>query len=456
MTTTRIINNTAAPLVSPDGTPIPGVSIIFTLVDSLGNATTAFDSTTGERVVDKKIVYTDISGIFTVALWPNDRGDVATSYKCEVNLPNVPAFTAALASGATPISWIDFRYAGIIPAAAQISTIEYRVNKEASGGYAGLTLFKLNLRNAANTITSWFTTAATVARTWTMPDKDGTVAMTSDITGINSGTNTGDQDLSGKQNLLTNSAGLAAALGDETGTGLAVFNNAPSFTGVAEFVDGFLTRASSVICSGTPGNKILTLGSNPTANDASSFRLVPSTTAINWAIQTNWNVGGALEITPSTVGGGDTFSTPALVIGSTNNLGLGQSPDASFKLALSGSSAAIVPGILFNDTVATPSNYAAYINGAKNFVIRDMSVAADRISIAPVTGNVTIGAAGTTLYADGTIKTGDFIVSTLPAGTTGSRAYVTDATAPTFLGALTGGGAVVCPVIKNATAWIAG
>jgi hypothetical protein len=49
--------------------------------------------------------------------------------------------------------------------------------KDASGGYAGLTLFKLNLRNAANTFTSFLTNAATAARTWTMPDKDGTVAM---------------------------------------------------------------------------------------------------------------------------------------------------------------------------------------------------------------------------------------------------------------------------------------
>jgi hypothetical protein len=53
--------------------------------------------------------------------------------------------------------------------------------KDASGGYAGLTLFKLNLRNAANTFTSFLTNAATAARTWTMPDKDGTVAMTSDF-----------------------------------------------------------------------------------------------------------------------------------------------------------------------------------------------------------------------------------------------------------------------------------
>lgn len=54
-------------------------------------------------------------------------------------------------------------------------------DKDASGGIPGLTLFKLNLRNAANTITSWFTTAATAARTWTMPDKDGTVAFTNDF-----------------------------------------------------------------------------------------------------------------------------------------------------------------------------------------------------------------------------------------------------------------------------------
>jgi len=82
-------------------------------------------------------------------------------------------------------------------------TPENVANKDASGGYAGLTLFKLNLRNAANTITSWFTNANTVARTYTFPDKDGTVAMTSDITGVNSGTNTGDVTLAGTPNYLT-------------------------------------------------------------------------------------------------------------------------------------------------------------------------------------------------------------------------------------------------------------
>lgn len=93
---------------------------------------------------------------------------------------------------------------------------EVASNKNASGGYAGLTLFKLNLRNAANTITSWFTTAATVARTWTLPDKDGTIAMTSDITGTNSGTNTGDNSANSLYSgLVTN----ATHTGDATGSG---------------------------------------------------------------------------------------------------------------------------------------------------------------------------------------------------------------------------------------------
>lgn len=62
-----------------------------------------------------------------------------------------------------------------------------------------------------------------------------------------------------------------------------------------------------------------------------------------------------------------------------------------------------------------------------------------------------------TVTASETISTGGYTVATLPAaGTAGRRAYVTDATAPTFLGALTGGGAVKCPVFDNGVAWVAG
>lgn len=57
-----------------------------------------------------------------------------------------------------------------------------------------------------------------------------------------------------------------------------------------------------------------------------------------------------------------------------------------------------------------------------------------------------------------TLSTSGFTVGTLPAGTIGMRAYVTDQlTTCAAIGAvLTGGGAVVCPVFYNGSAWVGG
>jgi hypothetical protein len=61
-----------------------------------------------------------------------------------------------------------------------------------------------------------------------------------------------------------------------------------------------------------------------------------------------------------------------------------------------------------------------------------------------------------TVTASATEQTGGYTVATLPSGTIGMKAYVTDATAPTFLGTLTGGGAVKCPVFYNGSSWVGG
>ena len=61
-----------------------------------------------------------------------------------------------------------------------LSGLQATSAKDATGGYVGLTLFKINFKNALNTFTSFFTNSNTAARTYTFPDKDGTVAMTSD------------------------------------------------------------------------------------------------------------------------------------------------------------------------------------------------------------------------------------------------------------------------------------
>ncbi len=54
-------------------------------------------------------------------------------------------------------------------------------SKDATGGYAGLTAFKINFKNAANTFTSFFTNANTAARTYTFQDRDGTIADGVDV-----------------------------------------------------------------------------------------------------------------------------------------------------------------------------------------------------------------------------------------------------------------------------------
>src|SRR5271168_4329039 len=50
-----------------------------------------------------------------------------------------------------------------------------------------------------------------------------------------------------------------------------------------------------------------------------------------------------------------------------------------------------------------------------------------------------------------------FTVAKLPAvAIKGQRAFVTDASSPTFLGTLTGGSSTFCPVFFNGTHWLAG
>jgi hypothetical protein len=84
----------------------------------------------------------------------------------------------------------------------------------------------------------------------------------------------------------------------------------------------------------------------------------------------------------------------------------------------------------------------------------NVAVTGGSINGTPIGGTTPAAVAATTLSATATIATGVYTVATLPAGVQGQRAYVTDATAPTFLGALTGGGTVKCPVFRNATTWV--
>ena len=58
--------------------------------------------------------------------------------------------------------------------------IEITANKDVSGGYVGLNLFKAILKDAAGTISSTIESTATAARNWFFPDYSGQIIINSD------------------------------------------------------------------------------------------------------------------------------------------------------------------------------------------------------------------------------------------------------------------------------------
>jgi hypothetical protein len=86
-----------------------------------------------------------------------------------------------------------------------------------------------------------------------------------------------------------------------------------------------------------------------------------------------------------------TANSQRLTVTEGGNVGIGTtSPDASFRVTIAGSRSAVGPGIFFSDTDASASNYALYINGSKNFVIRDQTAASDRFSV-DSSGRILVG-----------------------------------------------------------------
>jgi len=97
-----------------------------------------------------------------------------------------PLIAVTLASGDC-LEWTHAAGWRVVDLNGSIKTIqngaELQVNKDASDGYVGKTLEKINIWNAARTFLSSIVSLATAARTRTFPDKDMTVAGLDDITG---------------------------------------------------------------------------------------------------------------------------------------------------------------------------------------------------------------------------------------------------------------------------------
>jgi hypothetical protein len=141
-----------------------------------------------------------------------------------------------------------------------------------------------------------FLTLLTQTRDHYLPNQSGTIALTSDITGINSGTNTGDQDLSG----LTPKTRTISTTAPLTGGGDLTADRTLSIPQATTAIDGYLSAADWTIFNGkqnalgfTPVPDSRTLTINGTTQDLSADRTFTVSTGITI---------GTTGITSGTVG----------------------------------------------------------------------------------------------------------------------------------------------------------
>lgn len=116
-----------------NGAPAKYIKITFTLVDPNNKPTSSYVAETYERVYGSFIATTDENGDFSISLWENDKLVDTTSYLVQVDLDSDVPFTAALASGAGSLDWLEFKVAGnsVDPATLEILA-EYIARAEAA------------------------------------------------------------------------------------------------------------------------------------------------------------------------------------------------------------------------------------------------------------------------------------------------------------------------------------
>lgn len=170
--------------------------------------------------------------------------------------------------------------------------------KDATGGYAGLTLFKINFKNAANTFTSFFTNANTVARTYTFQDRNGTIADNTDLA----------------NKLSTNAIATAKVLYVSQDTGNDA-NNGSMFAPY-KTIQAAITAAETIAAY---LNQVLILISPPTSSTGYNENLTMSQQGVvlqsyGTTLRTEFLITGNLTINLTGVAGGANFVAASNIV----------------------------------------------------------------------------------------------------------------------------------------------
>ena len=311
------------------------------------------------------------------------------------------------------------------------------------------------------------------------------------------------------------SVGNATSVASQTGTGSTfVMNTSPTLVtpNIGAATGTSLNLGAGSLTAGAGGFTTLTASSSLTLNTLSGFAAInvsgtPMTGSSALQISVNSASARAIRITDTATGGGvwDITTGGATVLGS-----LGFFDQTAYRLFLFPSDHVGINTTTDNGVDVLQVNGSGKFNGlitstttgGTAFLSQSATTSYQQINLQNTSGGIVIGMEGSvggtlivgsapydgaiyarngvlnfsanngatksmvltpsglavtgTLTASSTIQPLTTTVAALPAaGTKGREAVVTDATAPTDLGGLAGGGTVTTPVVDNGTAWVA-
>ena len=125
-------------------------------------------------------------------------------------------------------------------------------------------------------------------------------------------------------------------------------------------VGGSCTVQGTALQVGAASNSLIQIG-DASANAQSRLLFLSSNNQKNFQAAFNYNVAGALEFTRATASGGNTFTTPDMVITSVGDIGMGTTIPG-VKLDISGNVRAIANGAIFESSQSVAGNASYYVH----------------------------------------------------------------------------------------------
>ncbi|CAB4187281.1 hypothetical protein UFOVP1155_14 [uncultured Caudovirales phage] len=207
--------------------------------------------------------------------------------------------------------------------------------KDATGGLVGMTLLKINFKNAANTFTSFLANANTAARTYTFPDYDGTMATVA-----------GTETLSAKKSSLVVGAVGTPSLYFAANTTTGLYN-------IGANNDGYAVSGVKVLDIASTG---LTVAGTVSANAATAAGHAVRADQIQTLSVTAFTTAGtstAYTLTP----------TPAIAAYAAN-----QAFDVIFNIACGAAPTITISGVATPPNLVRQNNDGSYSNLTANAI----------------------------------------------------------------------------------------